>query len=148
MTHPINRPTEEPDYELSYKIFADHGLGDPPVEVLVGKYIDYANSFLAVHWLRQARLRICDSPIAETFPYRNHCGPLTDDPHNKWGYRFRDPQDGLVKSLWLERFGGREDFFSKVIFKSLVFVSEVPPRLPEDQARYDEAGHGTFVDSG
>ena len=105
MTIPPNHTTQG-DYELSYKIFAYHSLGDRPVEVPVGKFIEYANSFLRVHGLKVTRTRMCDSYITaendadeKKLPYRNHYGPLTDDPHDKWGYKFRDPKDGLIKSL-------------------------------------------------
>jgi hypothetical protein len=95
---------------------------------------------MAVTNLRSARLRILDSPIdphdlvLETGrepPYRNIYGPLTDDPHDKWGYRFRDPSDGVVKSVWLEKFGPREDFLDEAKFKALIVVSEIPQRTWE-----------------
>lgn len=92
---------------------------------------------MAVNNLRYARLRIRDSPIdpddlvVETggeLPYQNTYGPLTDDPHDKWGYSFRDPSDGVVKSVWLEKIGPRVDFLNEAEFKALVVVSEIPQR--------------------
>jgi hypothetical protein len=142
-TTPLNHATQG-DNELSYKFFAYHGLGDSSVEVPVGEFIEYANSLLAVHWLKVTRTRVCGSYITaendsdeKRLPYRNHYGPLTDDPHDKWGYKFLDPKDGLVKSLWLERLGPRVDFLIEMTFKSLVKVSEVPQELLENHF----AGH-------
>jgi hypothetical protein len=142
MTTPTNQPPqEENSYQLAYKIFADHARGDPPVETPVGKSTGNASSFMAVHNLRAARLRIRDSPIdpdnlvvetAGELPYRNTYGPLTDDPHEKWGYRFRDPSDGVVKSVWLEKSGQRVDFWNEAEFKSLVVVGEIPQRTWEE----------------
>jgi len=155
MTASITQPTQEGDYyELPYRVFADHGLGDPPVEIPVQKHIANASSFLAANRLRFARLRFCDGPIEAAsvaeeseFPYRNRYGPLTDDLHDRWGYRFRDPGDGVVKSVWLERLGPRVDFLNESTFRSLVFVSEIPQRKWEDLQPQHEALEETPVDS-
>jgi hypothetical protein len=157
MTIPTTQPTQEADsYELAYRIFADHGHGDPPVEIPMGKSTSNANSFMAVTHLRTARLRIRDSPIdpdnlvVETggeLPYRNTYGPLTDDPYDKWDYRFRDPSDGVEKSVWLEKFGPRVGFLDEAEFGAWVVVSEIPQRAWELKGAFvgseGEAGRET-----
>ena len=66
-------------------------------------------------------------------PYRNRYGALTDDPNDKWGYKFRNPVDGVIKSVWLERFGPRVDFLNESTFKGLMFASEISQKAPEEQ---------------
>jgi hypothetical protein len=129
-------------YELSYEIFADHGLGNPPVEIQVGNSMGNDNSVAAVHWLKVARLRICDSPIESAnaieeweFPYRNRYGTLTDDPNDKWGYKSRDPNDSVVKRVWIEKAGLRVDFLNEATFKGLMFANEISKKIVEEPSR-------------
>jgi hypothetical protein len=155
MTTLTNRSTQEDYYELPYKIFVDHGLGNPPAETPLAQSIQCASVFLAVNHLKFARLRICDSFLEaanatdeEKFPYRNHHGPLTDDAHDKWGYRFRDPKDGVVKRMWLEKFGPRVDFLDEAEFKYYMFVSKIRRQEPEDQERQNGTSNRPSVDLG
>jgi hypothetical protein len=143
-TAPTTSPPsqEEGAYELSYKIFADHGLGDPPVEISVEKSMGNDNSVAAVHWLKVARLQICDSPIEPAnpieeweFPYRNQYGALADDTDDNWGYKFRDPSDGVVKSVWVEKSGPRVGFLDEATFKGLMFASEISKKIVEEPLR-------------
>jgi hypothetical protein len=141
-TSPTDPPSQEGDYSLSYKILADYGLGAPPVEIQVGKSMGNDNLVAAVHWLRVARLQICDSSMEPAnvieewdFPYRNRYGALSDDPNDEWGYKFRDPVDGVIKSVWLERCGPRVDFLNESTFKGLMFASEISQKAPEEQLR-------------
>jgi len=85
MTTHTDQAPEEGEYELPYKTLFYHARYHRPIEIYVGRFIEYANSLLAVHWLKRARQRICDSFVEEDeeFPYQNHYGPLTQDPHNK-----------------------------------------------------------------
>jgi hypothetical protein len=129
-------------YELSYKIYADHGLGDPPVEIQVGNSMGNDNSVAAVHWLKVARLGICDSPIETAnaiedweFPYRNRYGALTDDPDDKWGYKLRDPKDSVVKSVWIEKSGPHASSLDESTFKGLMFASEISQKILEEPLR-------------
>jgi hypothetical protein len=144
MTTPTTNPPpqEEGAYELSSKIFADHSLGNPPVEIPVENTMANDNSFAAVHWFKVARLQIWDSPIEAAnaaeeglFPYRNRYGAFADDPDDKLGYEFRDPSDGLVKSVWLENFGPGVGFLDEKTFKGLVFVSEISKKVVEEELR-------------
>jgi hypothetical protein len=141
-TNPPPQEEEEGAYELVSKIFADHSLGNPPVEIPVENTMANDNSFAAVHWFKVARLQIWDSPIEAAnaaeeglFPYRNRYGALADDPDDKLGYEFRDPSDGLVKSVWLENFGPGVGFLDEKTFKGLVFVSEISKKVVEEELR-------------
>jgi hypothetical protein len=142
MTTPTTNPPPQEEagaYELSYKIFADHSLGNPPVEIPVENTMANDNSFAAVHRFKVARLQIWDSPIEAAnaaeeglFPYRNRYGALADDPDDKWGYEFRDPSDRLVKSVWLEASGTRLGFLlDEATFEMFAFVSEITQKAPE-----------------
>lgn len=145
MTTPTTNPPPQEEeggaYELSYKISADHSLGNPPVEIPVENTMANDNSFAAVHWPKVARLQIWDSRIEAAnaaeeglFPCRNRYGALADDPDDKWGYGFRDPSDGLVKGVWLEASGTRVGFLlDEATFKVFAFVSEITQKAPEEE---------------